>query len=215
MWPADVDSLIALQQELADAAPESWRPRHSRLRIGGCCPTPLPDVGPAPAGHRVPALPKAHLHDPRRRDMPHVVSTGAGLTLPGRSGQTSAGKDWLFARDGRDRHWTRRSADVQLTVSLGHRGRDYADVWPLSGVYSGPAAAHLGVTVEIFVEWCSTPTSRHPSIDGMDVAVVAGGRRHPPVMVCVSGARGQGVVRALTPGAGHAPGCHDRMTPVG
>ena len=43
----------------------------------------------------------------------------------------------------------RRSADVQLTVSLGRRGRDYADVWPLSGVYSGPAAAHLGVSVEL------------------------------------------------------------------
>lgn len=36
MWPADVYSLIAFQQELANAAPESWRPRHSRLRIGGC-----------------------------------------------------------------------------------------------------------------------------------------------------------------------------------
>jgi deoxyribonuclease V len=36
MWPADVDSLIAFQQELADAAPELWRPRHSRLRIGAC-----------------------------------------------------------------------------------------------------------------------------------------------------------------------------------
>lgn len=29
------------------------------------------------------------------------------------------------------------------------RGRDYADVRPLSGVYSGPAAEHFGVTVEI------------------------------------------------------------------
>jgi len=29
------------------------------------------------------------------------------------------------------------------------RGRDYADVRPLSGVYSGPAAEHFGVTVEV------------------------------------------------------------------
>jgi transglutaminase-like putative cysteine protease len=29
------------------------------------------------------------------------------------------------------------------------RGRDYADVRPLSGIYSGPAAEHLGVTVEV------------------------------------------------------------------
>jgi transglutaminase-like putative cysteine protease len=29
------------------------------------------------------------------------------------------------------------------------RGRDYADVRPLSGVYSGPAAEQLGVTVEV------------------------------------------------------------------
>jgi deoxyribonuclease V len=36
MWPADADSLITFQQELAGAAPEAWRPRHSRLRIGGC-----------------------------------------------------------------------------------------------------------------------------------------------------------------------------------
>jgi transglutaminase-like putative cysteine protease len=29
------------------------------------------------------------------------------------------------------------------------RGRDYADVRPLSGIYSGPAAEHLAVTVEV------------------------------------------------------------------
>ena len=29
------------------------------------------------------------------------------------------------------------------------RGRDYADVRPLSGIYSGPAAEDLGVTVEV------------------------------------------------------------------
>jgi hypothetical protein len=29
------------------------------------------------------------------------------------------------------------------------RGRDYADVRPLSGIYSGPAAEHFGVTVEV------------------------------------------------------------------
>ncbi len=33
-------------------------------------------------------------------------------------------------------------------VLLG-RGRDYADVRPLSGIYSGPAAEHFGVTVEV------------------------------------------------------------------
>jgi deoxyribonuclease V len=36
MWPVDVDSLIARQQELADTAPEPWRPSHGQLRIGGC-----------------------------------------------------------------------------------------------------------------------------------------------------------------------------------
>jgi transglutaminase-like putative cysteine protease len=29
------------------------------------------------------------------------------------------------------------------------RGRDYADVRPLSGVYHGPPATDLGVTVEL------------------------------------------------------------------
>ena len=29
------------------------------------------------------------------------------------------------------------------------RGRDYADVRPLSGIYSGPAVEHLAVTVEV------------------------------------------------------------------
>ena len=29
------------------------------------------------------------------------------------------------------------------------RGRDYADVRPLTGIYSGPAAGALGVTVEL------------------------------------------------------------------
>jgi deoxyribonuclease V len=36
MWPDDADSLMVLQRELADAAPEPWRPRLSGLRIGGC-----------------------------------------------------------------------------------------------------------------------------------------------------------------------------------
>jgi deoxyribonuclease V len=36
MWSDDADSLIVLQQELADAAPEPWRPLLSGMRIGGC-----------------------------------------------------------------------------------------------------------------------------------------------------------------------------------
>ena len=40
-------------------------------------------------------------------------------------------------------------ADVGSRHVLLARGRDYADVRPLSGVYSGPAAAHFGVTVEL------------------------------------------------------------------
>jgi transglutaminase-like putative cysteine protease len=40
-------------------------------------------------------------------------------------------------------------ADVGSRHVLLARGRDYADVRPLSGVYSGPGAEHFGVTVEI------------------------------------------------------------------
>jgi transglutaminase-like putative cysteine protease len=40
-------------------------------------------------------------------------------------------------------------ADVGSRHVLLARGRDYADVRPLSGVYSGPAAEHFGVTVEV------------------------------------------------------------------
>jgi transglutaminase-like putative cysteine protease len=40
-------------------------------------------------------------------------------------------------------------ADVGSRHVLLARGRDYADVRPLAGVYSGPAAAHFGVTVEV------------------------------------------------------------------
>jgi transglutaminase-like putative cysteine protease len=29
------------------------------------------------------------------------------------------------------------------------RGRDYADVRPISGIYSGPAAEHFDVAVEV------------------------------------------------------------------
>jgi deoxyribonuclease V len=36
MWPADAQSLIATQQELAGAVPEPWRPHGGRLRVGGC-----------------------------------------------------------------------------------------------------------------------------------------------------------------------------------
>jgi len=40
-------------------------------------------------------------------------------------------------------------ADVGSRHVMLARGRDYADVRPLSGVYSGPAAEHFGVTVEV------------------------------------------------------------------
>jgi transglutaminase-like putative cysteine protease len=40
-------------------------------------------------------------------------------------------------------------ADVGSRHVLVARGRDYADVRPLSGVYSGPAMEHFGVTVEM------------------------------------------------------------------
>jgi transglutaminase-like putative cysteine protease len=40
-------------------------------------------------------------------------------------------------------------ADVGERHVLLARGRDYADVRPLSGVYSGPAVADLGVTVDL------------------------------------------------------------------
>ena len=41
------------------------------------------------------------------------------------------------------------SADVGSRHVLLARGRDYADVRPLSGIYSGPAAELFGVTVEV------------------------------------------------------------------
>jgi transglutaminase-like putative cysteine protease len=40
-------------------------------------------------------------------------------------------------------------ADVASRHVLLARGRDYADVRPLAGVYSGPKAEHFGVTVEV------------------------------------------------------------------
>jgi transglutaminase-like putative cysteine protease len=40
-------------------------------------------------------------------------------------------------------------ADVGSRHVLLGRGRDYADVRPLSGIYSGPAAEQFGVTVEV------------------------------------------------------------------
>src|SRR4029453_12407751 len=40
-------------------------------------------------------------------------------------------------------------ADVGSRHVLLARGRDYADVRPLSGIYSGPAAELFGVTVEV------------------------------------------------------------------
>lgn len=40
-------------------------------------------------------------------------------------------------------------AEVGSRHVLLARGRDYADVRPLAGVYSGPAAEHFGVTVEV------------------------------------------------------------------
>jgi transglutaminase-like putative cysteine protease len=40
-------------------------------------------------------------------------------------------------------------AEVGSRHVLVARGRDYADVRPLSGVYSGPAMEHFGVTVEV------------------------------------------------------------------
>lgn len=36
MWPIDAESLIAVQRELARAAPEQWRPASGGPRVGGC-----------------------------------------------------------------------------------------------------------------------------------------------------------------------------------
>jgi deoxyribonuclease V len=36
MWPADPQSLVARQEELAGAAPEPWRPAPGELRFAGC-----------------------------------------------------------------------------------------------------------------------------------------------------------------------------------
>lgn len=36
MWPVDQASLVAVQEELAHAVPEPWRPDWDRLRVGGC-----------------------------------------------------------------------------------------------------------------------------------------------------------------------------------
>ena len=51
MWPADAESLIAYQRELADAMPEPWMPSGGGLRIGGCwvC-FPRGLTGPGSAG---------------------------------------------------------------------------------------------------------------------------------------------------------------------
>lgn len=51
MWPVDSESLVRLQRELGDAAPEPWRPATSRLLVGGvwvCFPRGL--TGPGAAG---------------------------------------------------------------------------------------------------------------------------------------------------------------------
>lgn len=49
--------------------------------------------------------------------------------------------------------WTAVDPTTLITVAERHvvvaRGRDYADVRPLSGVYNGPPAESLGVTVEL------------------------------------------------------------------
>ena len=51
MWPADAESLIAYQRELAGATPEPWMPSGGGLRIGGCwvC-FPRGLTGPGSAG---------------------------------------------------------------------------------------------------------------------------------------------------------------------
>jgi transglutaminase-like putative cysteine protease len=67
-------------------------------------------------------------------------------------GETTAGEShaWVefWAGD-----WVAVDPTSLATVGSRHvllaRGRDYADVRPLSGVYSGPAAEHFGVTVEV------------------------------------------------------------------
>lgn len=51
MWPDDVDLLVAVQRELAVAAPELWRAPPEGLRVGGCwvC-FPRGLTGPGSAG---------------------------------------------------------------------------------------------------------------------------------------------------------------------
>jgi transglutaminase-like putative cysteine protease len=67
-------------------------------------------------------------------------------------GETVAGEShaWVEWWDG---SWTAQEPTNDLPVSERHvlvaRGREYADVPPLKGIYSGPACTALGVQVEI------------------------------------------------------------------
>jgi transglutaminase-like putative cysteine protease len=73
-----------------------------------------------------------------------AVEAGIGETMTGESHawvEFWAG-DWIAADP-------TSLAEVGSRHVLLARGRDYADVRPLSGVYSGPAPEHFGVTVEV------------------------------------------------------------------
>ena len=73
-----------------------------------------------------------------------AVEAGIGETMTGESHawvEFWAG-DWVAADP-------TSLAEVGSRHVLLARGRDYADVRPLSGIYSGPAAEHFGVTVEV------------------------------------------------------------------
>jgi transglutaminase-like putative cysteine protease len=72
------------------------------------------------------------------------VDAGIGDTV---AGQSHAWVEWWVG------DWV--GHDPTNGIPIGHRhvlvarGRDYADVTPLKGVYNGPSGSHLGVTVEI------------------------------------------------------------------
>ncbi|UOE43679.1 transglutaminase family protein [Agromyces larvae] len=71
-------------------------------------------------------------------------SAGVGVTV---TGESHAWVEW-FDGDWRGYDPTNLSQVGDLHVLVG-RGRDYADVSPLRGVYAGPGASELFVTVEV------------------------------------------------------------------
>lgn len=206
VWPADADSLVAAQRELAPLRPEPWTPYAGSLRVGGCWACfPRGLTGPGHAGDPVWAA-AATLHDGRVVEERSVRAQTLAAYTPGllalRMGPALAeavaalaGRPDVLLLDATGRDHPRAAglalhlgAMLELpTVGVTHRPLHGRGEWP-EDRRGATSPIHLGG--EVVAAWLRTRPGTRPLVvhpgwrttveAAVDVVLRVSGQRRTP-----------------------------------